>query len=86
MRAADRQSSSERNPGNVIAKSGTPERPAVTSEERRHLAECCAFFKAAHYREATPGTIRASDVSSAEAIINEIVTKYADASDRASNG
>jgi hypothetical protein len=36
--------------------------PGVTPEERRHLAECCAFFKAEQYREAAPGHLRASDI------------------------
>jgi hypothetical protein len=45
----------------------------VTGEQRRHLAECCAFFKAARYREAGPGTIRESDVKNAEDEINRII-------------
>jgi hypothetical protein len=51
--------------------------PAVTSEERRHLAECCAFFKAERYREAEPGTIRESDVRKAEEEIDKAIRKCA---------
>ncbi|MGZ9067265.1 MAG: hypothetical protein ACXW2I_18270, partial [Burkholderiales bacterium] len=49
--------------------------PVVTAEERRHLAECCAFFKAQHYREAEPGKIREQDIEVAEAEIEAIVRK-----------
>ena len=49
------------------------EAPAVSSEERRHLAECCAFFKAEQYREAEPGTIRESDVRKAEEEIDNVI-------------
>jgi len=52
--------------------------PAVSSEERRHLAECCAFFKAERYREAEPGTIRESDVRKAEEEIDKAIRKCAD--------
>ena len=45
----------------------------VTGEQRRHLAECCAFFKASRYREAGPGTIRESDIKNAEDEINRVV-------------
>ena len=49
------------------------EAPAVSSEERRHLAECCAFFKAEQYREAEPGTSRESDVRKAEQEIDSVI-------------
>jgi hypothetical protein len=49
--------------------------PVVTAEERRHLAECCAFFKAQHYREAEPGKIREQDIEVAEAEIEAIVRR-----------
>jgi hypothetical protein len=45
----------------------------VTAEERRHLAECCAFFIAEHYREAEPGKIRAADVAAGEAQIDAVI-------------
>lgn len=47
--------------------------PVVSSEERRHLAECCAFFKAEQYREVEPGTIRESDVRKAEEEIDCVI-------------
>ena len=59
----------------AIGRPARPENPAVTREERRHLAECCAFFMAARYREAGPGAIRESDVQNAEDEINEVIEK-----------
>ncbi len=50
--------------------------PAVSSQARRLLAECCAFFKADRYREAAPGTIRRHDVDVAEAEIDAIIRKF----------
>ena len=50
--------------------------PAVPSQARRMLAECCAFFKADRYREAAPGTIRRHDVEVAEAEIDAIVRRF----------
>ena len=47
--------------------------PGVTPQERRRLAECCAFFKAEKYREAEPGKIRASDVNKAQAEIDAAI-------------
>ena len=51
--------------------------PDVTPEERRKLATCCAFFKAARYRDATPATLRRSDVVEAEHEITEVIEKCA---------
>jgi hypothetical protein len=45
----------------------------VELEQRRRLAECCAFFKAEKYREAEPGKLRASDVKEAEAEIDAAI-------------
>ena len=43
-----------------------PERgPAVSAEDRRKLATCCAFFQAVQYREAGPDNLRESDVEKA---------------------
>lgn len=47
--------------------------PAVSAEERRKLATCCAFFKAEQYREADPGSLRESDVEIAESAISETI-------------
>jgi hypothetical protein len=52
----------------------TPEKPVdVSPEELRHLAECCAFFKAEHFREAAPETIRAADIVEAEDEIEQVI-------------
>jgi hypothetical protein len=47
--------------------------PGITPEERRRLAECCAFFKAAKHRAAEPGKIRASDLEEAAADIDAAI-------------
>ena len=49
--------------------------PEVSPEERRRLAECCAFFKAQQYRFAAPGEIRAYDVEAAEAEISAVLSR-----------
>ena len=38
---------------------------AVGAEERRHLVEVCAFFRADRYRAAEPGRLRAQDFEDA---------------------
>jgi hypothetical protein len=47
--------------------------PDVTSEERRRLAECIAFFVADHHRDAFPETIRDSDVDFAKGQLDIIL-------------
>lgn len=42
----------------------------VGEEERRHLIEACAFFKAEHFRMAEPGSIREQDVRKAAADVD----------------
>lgn len=37
----------------------------VDEEERRHLINACAFFRAEHFRSAEPGSIREQDVRKA---------------------
>jgi hypothetical protein len=49
------------------------DRIEITPEERRRLAECCAFFKAEQYRAASPESIRRADIACAEIEIDEIV-------------
>ena len=49
--------------------------PSVAPEERQRLAECCAFFKAAHYRRAEPGTIRKRDIETAQAEIDAVIER-----------
>ena len=51
----------------------TEKRVDVSAEELRHLAECCAFFKADHFREAAPETIRAADIVAAEVEIEQVI-------------
>jgi hypothetical protein len=50
--------------------------PAVDSQARRLLAECCAFFQADRYREAAPGKLRRNDIEAAEAEIDAIIRKF----------
>jgi hypothetical protein len=47
--------------------------PLVTREERHRLAMCCAFFQAARFREAQPGSLRQSDVDIALKQIEDIL-------------
>ncbi len=42
----------------------------VDEEERRHLIDACAFFKAEHFRMAEPGSIREQDVRKAAADVD----------------
>lgn len=48
----------------------------VDEEQRRHLAECCAFFIAAGFRPANPGGYRRRDLIEAGARIDAIVEKH----------
>jgi hypothetical protein len=79
METGNGNKSSKRKPDNAAASQTVyaSEAPAVTPEERRHLAESCAFFKAEHYREAAPETIRESDVRSAEEEIDSVIKSCA---------
>lgn len=49
--------------------------PAVTvdEEQRRHLIECCAFFRAQRFREVAPGHYRQQDLRSAAADIDAVI-------------
>ena len=42
----------------------------VEEEERRHLINACAFFRAEHFRTAAPGSIREQDVRKAAADVD----------------
>jgi len=42
----------------------------VDEDERRHLINACAFFKAEHFRVAEPGSIREQDVRKAAADVD----------------
>jgi hypothetical protein len=60
-----------------IAERAARERgPAVPSQARRLLAQCCAFFQADRYREAAPDRIRRHDIEVAEAQIDEIIRRF----------
>ena len=48
----------------------------VDEEQRRRLAECCAFFMAARFRPANPGGYRGRDLIEAGARIDAIVEKH----------
>jgi hypothetical protein len=42
----------------------------VDEEQRRHLIDACAFFRAEHFRMAEPGSIREQDVRKAAADVD----------------
>ena len=51
-----------------------PERgPAVSAEDRRKLATCCAYFEAARHREVDAAHLRASDVEIAQEKISATI-------------
>ena len=50
--------------------------PAISSQARRLLAECCAFFKAERYRDAEPDKLRRHDIDVAEAELGAIIRKF----------
>ena len=45
----------------------------VEDEERRHLVEDCAFFRAARFRATEPGCYREQDLKVAEAEIDAVI-------------
>lgn len=57
------------------ASSGRLPAPAVSvdDEQRRHLIECCAFFRAQRFRESGPGQYREQDLHEAEADIDSVL-------------
>jgi hypothetical protein len=46
---------------------------AVDAEEREHLVEACAFFRADHFRAADPGHLRAQDRKDVAADIDAVL-------------
>lgn len=48
-------------------------RPLVDDEQRRHLIEACAFFRADHFRECEPGHVRGEDVRAATSEIDAVI-------------
>ncbi|MDH3286910.1 MAG: hypothetical protein OEP48_04175 [Betaproteobacteria bacterium] len=47
----------------------------VGADERRHLIEACAFFRADHFRPAEPGCYRQQDLKEAAAEIDAILKR-----------
>jgi hypothetical protein len=45
----------------------------VDGEERRHLIDACAFFRAEHFRMAEPGSIREQDLRKAAADVDAVL-------------
>jgi hypothetical protein len=52
--------------------------PNADAEQRRRMAQCCAFFSAERFREAAPDRLRESDVHTAEARIEDALAQCAD--------
>lgn len=48
---------------------------AVDRDERRHLIEACAFFRADHFRPAEPGSCREQDLKEAAAEIDTVLKR-----------
>jgi hypothetical protein len=48
---------------------------AVDAEEREHLVEACAFFRADHFREADPEHLRTQDRKDAAARIDAVLAR-----------
>ena len=46
---------------------------SVDEEQRRHLIECCAFFRAQRFREAAPGHYREQDLRAAASAIDSVI-------------
>jgi hypothetical protein len=57
----------------VTAPGKAPVSVTVNGEERRHLIEDCAFFRAEQFREAEPGHIREQDKEAAAAVIDAAI-------------
>jgi len=45
----------------------------VEDEERRHLVEDCAFFRAARFRATEPGCYREQDLKAAVSAIDSVI-------------
>ena len=55
------------------AKTARPDAVVVEDEERRHLVEDCAFFRAARFRAAAPGACREQDLKDAATAIDAVI-------------
>ena len=49
---------------------------SVDAEQRRHLIECCAFFRAEHFRPTQPGRYRKQDLRDAMADIDTVLDAH----------
>ena len=61
------------------ARRGKPDAGAfisVDADQRRRLIECCAFFRAAHFRPLHPGGFRKQDLLEAEASIDAVLARH----------
>lgn len=47
----------------------------VQADERQHLVEACAFFRADHFRAAEPGSFREQDLKDAAAEIDAVLKR-----------
>jgi hypothetical protein len=47
----------------------------VDEEERRHLIEACAFFRAERFRVAEPGSIREQDMRKASEAVDAVLKR-----------
>jgi hypothetical protein len=47
----------------------------VDEEERRHLIDACAFFRAERFRVAGPGSIRGEDMRKAAADVDAVLKR-----------
>jgi hypothetical protein len=77
MTSINRTGRSRTAPGSPPA-AGTPRsalsrEPLVEAQQRRRMAECCAFFSAERYREAAPGALRETDIRAAQAQIEAVL-------------
>ena len=62
-----------------VAAGGSASRPdavEVTSEERRHLIEDVAFFRAEHYRHVEAGRVREDDRAAAQTDIDMVLKRH----------
>lgn len=59
--------------GRTAAAGGLRPQVIVDEEQRRHLIECCAFFRAQRFREVEPGRYRGEDLRAAAAAIDSVI-------------
>lgn len=56
---------------------GRRQKISVAADERRHLIEACAFFRADHFRPAEPGEYRKQDLRDVAAEIDAVLKRGA---------